>query len=268
MDKVKKNLKVIRYFGTFVIVFIISFVAIIMLWPESSDESTSTNNSSIKKAVITSREQAREEMEKFLLEKYGVEYNVSLPARTDIGDFHAYFFNPIQNYVEINVETGECKDSGINFIVKDYLEEKIEPIINSNWNENIQEDSVYFFDDVPSIDWPVDSNPLDIIDKERMRFELVVVVNTESIDKSVEAAKVKQLIDLEELYNFDITFHFFYANNEEYKQIEQTFKNNTTHTDIELLMSIGDNYYNKLVIIHTPSKREITTDEIINFFTN
>lgn len=60
-------------------------------------------------------------MEKFLLEKYDVSYDVSLPSRTDNGDFSAHYYNPYDNIVEINVETGECRDSGIRFIVEDYL---------------------------------------------------------------------------------------------------------------------------------------------------
>lgn len=33
-------------------------------------------------------------------------------------------------------------------------------------------------------------------------------------------------------------------------------------------MSIGDNYYNKLVVRYNPSKEEITTEEIIEDFAN
>lgn len=114
-----------------------------------------------------------------------------MPSRTDNGDFSAHYYNPYDNIVEINVETGECRDSGIRFIVEDYLKEKLEPIINSNWNENMQEFSISFINDVPSKDWSVDSSSLDIIETESMSFTMVILVNTESIDKSVEASKVK-----------------------------------------------------------------------------
>lgn len=261
MKKENKILKGVSYFGTFVIVFII----IIMLWPGKSDNSLDSSN--IRDVVITSKEQAREEMEKFLLEKYGVSYDVSLPSRTDNGDFSAHYYNPYDNIVEINVETGECRDSGIRFIVEDYLKEKLEPIINSNWNENMQEFSISFINDVPSKDWSVDSSPLDIIETESMNFTTVILVNTGSIDKSVEASKVKQLLDLEELSNFNIILGIYYANNEEYQQIVKTYQNNN-YTDRKLLMSIDNNYYNKLVVRYNPRKGELTTDEIIGDFDN
>ena len=261
MKKENKILKGVSYFGTFVIVFII----IIMLWPGESDNSLDSSN--IRDVVITSKEQAREEMEKFLLEKYDVSYDVSLPSRTDNGDFSAHYYNPYDNIVEINVETGECRDSGIRFIVEDYLKEKLEPIINSNWNENMQEFSISFINDVPSKDWSVDSSSLDIIETESMSFTTVILVNTGSIDESVEASKVKKPLDLEELYKFKISLEIYYVNNEQYQQIVETYQN-STYIDGKLLLSIGDNYYNKLVVRHIPHKGEITTDEIMEDFTN
>ena len=261
MKKENKILKGVSYFGTFVIVFII----IIMLWPGESDNSLDSSN--IRDVVITSKEQAREEMEKFLLEKYDVSYDVSLPSRTDNGDFSAHYYNPYDNIVEINVETGECRDSGIRFIVEDYLKEKLEPIINSNWNENMQEFSISFINDVPSKDWSVDSSSLDIIETESMSFTTVILVNAGSIDESVEASKVKQLLDLEELSNLNIILEIYYANNEEYQQIVKTYQNNN-YTDRKLLMSIDNNYYNKLVVRYNSRKGELTTNEIIGDFVN
>ena len=265
MKKGNKFLKGFSYFGTFVIVCIISFVVIIMLWPGESDNSSDSSN--IRDVVITSKEQAREEMEKYLLKKYGKSYEVSLPSRTEVGEFYAYFYNPYENIVEINAETGKCRDSGIKSIVEDYLKEKLEPIINNSWNENIHEFANYFFYDVPSKDWPVDSNPLDIIEVEYMQFVTVIVVNTESINKNVEANKVKQFLDLEELYKFNISLEIYYVNNEQYQQIVETYQN-STYIDRKLFLSIGDNYYNKLIVRHIPRKGEITTDEIMEDFTN
>lgn len=262
MKKENKVLKSFSYFGTFVIVFIIAFIAIIMLWPGNSDD----NGSNIKKTVIKDREQAREEMEEYLLEKYGESVEVSLPFRSEDGNFQAYVYNPFSYMIEIDVETGKCKDGRVKSIVEDYLKEKVEPIINNDWNDNILDISVQFFDDVPSKDWPVNSDPLDIIDEERMNLGLIIVVNAESIDKNVEASKVKQLIDLEELYSFNITCEVYYVNNEVYQQIGQTYQNSTS--DEQLLMSIGDNYYNKLVVRYNPCKEEITTEEIIEDFAN
>lgn len=268
MNKVKKILNGFGYFGTFVIVFIIILFVIMMLWPGGSEEDDdSSKEYNIKKQVITNREQAREEMEKYLLKKYGKSYEVSLPSRTEVGEFYAYFYNPYENIVEINVETGKCRDSGIKSIVEDYLKEKLEPIINNSWNENMHELANYFFYDVPSKDWPVDSNPLDIIEVEYMQFVTVIVVNTESIDKNFEANKVKQFLDLDELYKFKISLEIYYVNNEQYQQIVDTYQN-STYIDGKLLLSIGDNYYNKLVVRHIPRKGEITTDEIMEDFTN
>ena len=263
MNIAKKNLKGFSYFGAFVIVFIVILFVVMMLWPSGNEE----NSYKIRELVITDREQAREEMEKYLLEKYGKSYEVSLPARTDTGNFHAYFYNPLENMVEIDVETGKCKDSGIKFIVEDYLKERLEPIINNSWNENMHELANYFFYDVPSKDWPIDSNPLDIIEVEYMQFVTVIVVNTESIDKNVEANKVKQFLDLDELYKFKISLEIYYVNNEQYQQIVDTYQN-STYIDGKLFLSIGDNYYNKLVVRHIPRKGEITTDEIMEDFTN
>ena len=263
MNIAKKNLKGFSYFGAFVIVFIVILFVVMMLWPSGNEE----NSYKIRELVITDREQAREEMEKYLLEKYGKSYEVSLPARTDTGNFHAYFYNPLENMVEIDVETGKCKDSGIKFIVEDYLKEKIEPIINNNWNDNISDFSVHFFYDVPSKNWPIDSNPLDIIEVEYMQFAPVIVVNTESIDKNVEANKVKQLLDLENLYNFNISLTIFYVNNEQYQQIVETY-HNSTYTKNKLYICVGDNYYNKLIVNYFPRKEEITTNEIMEDFTN
>ena len=268
MKKGNKFLKGFSYFGTFVIVCIISFVVIIMLWPGGSKEyDDSSKKYNIRKQVITNREQAREEMEKYLLKKYGKSYEVSLPFIPDGSKFQAYFYNPYENIVEINIETGKCKDSGIKFIVEDYLKERLEPIINNSWNENMHELANYFFYDVPSKDWPIDSNPLDIIEVEYMQFVTVIVVNTESIDKNVEANKVKQFLDLDELYKFKISLEIYYVNNEQYQQIVDTYQN-STYIDGKLLLSIGDNYYNKLVVRHIPRKGEITTDEIMEDFTN
>ncbi len=263
MNIAKKNLKGFSYFCAFVIVFVVILFVVMMLWPSGNEE----NSYKIRELVITDREQAREEMEKYLLEKYGKSYEVSLPARTDTGNFHAYFYNPLENMVEIDVETGKCKDSGIKFIVEDYLKEKIEPIINNNWNDNISDFSVYFLYDVPSKNWPVDSNPLDIIEVEYMQFAPVIVVNTESIDKNVEANKVKQLLDLENLYNFNISLTIFYVNNEQYQQIVETY-HNSTYTKNKLYICVGDNYYNKLIVNYFPRKEEITTNEIMEDFTN
>ena len=56
-------------------------------------------------------------------------------------------------------------------------------------------------------------------------------------------------------------------NNEQYQQIVDTYQN-STYIDGKLLLSISDNYYNKLVVRHIPRKGEITTDEIMEDFTN
>ena len=59
----------------------------------------------------------------------------------------------------------------------------------------------------------------------------------------------------------------YYAKNEEYQQIVKTYQNNN-YTDRKLLMSIDNNYYNKLVVRYNPRKGELTTDEIIGDFVN
>ena len=64
MIKVKKILKGFGYFGNFAIVFIIALFVVMMLWPGESDNSSDSSN--IRDVVITSKEQAREEMEKYL----------------------------------------------------------------------------------------------------------------------------------------------------------------------------------------------------------
>ncbi len=262
MKKENKVLKGLSYFGTFVIVFIIAFVAIIMLWPGNS----SYESPNIRDVVITSKEQAREEMEKFLFEKYGEKVEVSLPFRSENGNFQAYVSSPFSYVVEIDVETGKCKDGRVKSIVEDYLKEKIDPLIDNDWNEYIEELDIYFENDVPSKDWSVDSYPLDIIEEERMDLGVIIVVNEESIDKNMEASKVKQLVDLEQLYNFNITFEIYYANNEGYQQIDQQYQNSTG--DKKLLLSIEDNYYNKLIVRHNSSNEEITVEEIIEGFNN
>ena len=99
-----------------------------------------------------------------------------------------------------------------------------------------------------------------------MDLGFTIVVNEESIDKNMEASKVKQLVDLEQLYNFNITFEIYYANNEGYQQIDQQYQNSTG--DKKLLLSIEDNYYNKLIVRHNSSNEEITVEEIIEGFNN
>lgn len=131
----------------------------------------------------------------------------------------------------------------------------------------MQEFSISFINDVPSKDWSVDSSSLDIIETESMSFTMVILVNAESIDKSVEASKVKQLLDLEELSNLNIILEIYYAKNEEYQQIVKTYQNNN-YTDRKLLMSIDNNYYNKLVVRYNSRKGELTTNEIIGDFVN
>lgn len=259
MKRLKEGLAEFNCFILFVLVLIFILILVVVLWPDDKN-----NSSSI---VVKDREEAREIMEEFLLEKYGESYEVSLPARTDSGDFHAYFYDPLEKVVEVDVETGECRDSKTADIVLDYLEENIESKINDNWLDNMSEFAVNFVSSVPSKNWPVDSDPLDIIAEENMYFTLIILVNTDSIDKLSEVEKVKAILNLEEFANFDMTLDIYYVNNESYQKIIQTYQN-STNNDKRLYLSIDDSsYYNRLTVRYNYD-HEITSEEILEDFVN
>ena len=56
---------------------------------DPADSRKGEDDSLIKEQAVTSREQAREIMGKYLEEKYGLSYEVQLPHRNDTGDFQA-----------------------------------------------------------------------------------------------------------------------------------------------------------------------------------
>ena len=220
----------------------------------------------VKEQTITSREQAREIMEDYLQEKYQNSYEVQLPHRNDTGDFQAQAY-PGEDvnrgiYVTIDIETGECRDSGCLDLVEKYVEKDLKEVQEAEWEKGRIQILCSFWDDVPEQEWGTDADPREIVQDENVHCQIFLMIPYEEPDKEQEAERISRLISDGCLNGMRITLEGYYVDDAVYVSSEEQLADGRAM----MLADCGESYENKVTVRWNSGDEPLDSEEIISGF--
>lgn len=214
---------------------------------------------------VLSKEQAQIIAEQYLQETYNENYQVSLPFRTEDGNYKAEA-RAVKNkknrlQVKIYVSSGMCRDDGCVSIVENALTETVKAQLNQLWPANRFELSCQLRNKVSEQEWKADSEAEKILEKEDMQCQLYLLILEDQPDQRQEAEKIKQLIDSDCMKNLHLNLDVYYA-------AEDVFAQSCAQMDQNQAIrnTICDTRFSNYVTVNAYTNTSIGLEEIIHGF--
>lgn len=232
---------------------------------KETDNETGKEEETMGNLMILSKEQAQETIERYLQEKYGETYQVSLPFITEDGNYAAEASiedDPDRTFqVKVDSSSGICRDSRCINTVESGIREALEKEIAGLWDKYSFEVSCSLSTGVSKQEWNPDASPEDILKQEEVQCQLYLLLQADLPDKKQESELLKKLIDSDCLKNLHLNLDCYYVSDRIFDTACEEMDEGKTMPDTSC-----DSEFNNYVNVNWYTRFAIEPEEIINGF--